>query len=500
MRDLTLYDLFHRNALLYGDRPALKHTEGQTTFRELAGRSDALASMLARQGLKKGDRLGILANNCEACFLVMGAAARMGAILVPLNWRLSIEELHHIITDAAPAWMFYDEAHADVIDRLAGLPGFPENKTPLATLPSVTTSSSVAGPGGADDFPVSGDDPYCLIYTAAVQGQARGAVLSHHNFIFSNIQTMATLGLTDQDRYLNMLPLFHITGLNLAFTVLHAGGLNIIMDRFDAQRATAWTEAERVTLIGSFPPILGKLTEALDAHPRDVSSLKHVVGLDHPEAIAAFEQRTGCRFWTLYGQTETSGFVTLAPASEKPGSAGRQGLLTKFRIVDEEGRELPAGEIGEIVVRGPLVFQGFWRQTAYNERIFRNGWHHTGDLGSLDAAGTLWFKGRKPEKELIKPGGENVYPAEVEAALMAHEAVAEVVVIGVPDPQFGEGVKAVCVRQPGKTVTARELAEFVASRIARYKKPRYVEFVDQFPRQPDGSIDRNQVKARYGRA
>jgi acyl-CoA synthetase (AMP-forming)/AMP-acid ligase II len=494
MHDLTLYDLFQRNASLHGDRPALEDTGGQVTYRELADRTAVLALALSRQGLAKGDRVGILANNSEGYFLVMGAAACLGAILVPLNWRLAVEELHHIITDAEPAWIFFDEAHARSIERLASLPCFPANQTALETLPAFMD----AAPAGGEKFHVAGDDPYCLIYTAAVEGRARGAVLSHHNFIYSNIQTMATLGLTDQDTYLNMLPLFHITGLNLALSVMHAGGLNVIMDRFDPELALEWTEKARVSLLGSFPPILSKLMEAHDQKPRDLSSLKHVLGLDHPDAIAAFEQRAGCRFWTLYGQTETSGFVTLSPVSENPGSAGRQGLLTKFRIVDEQDKDVPIGDTGEIIVRGPLVFLGFWRQTAYNERIFRNGWHHTGDLGSVDAKGALWFKGRKPEKELIKPGGENVYPAEVEAAVMAHDAIADVAVIGVPDPKFGEGVKAVCVLKIGQVLSAEDLAAFVAARIARYKKPRYVVFVDRLPKQADGATDRNQVKALYG--
>ncbi len=500
MHDLTLYDLFERNASLYGNQPALRYDEGQMTYRELAEQSRALARALTQQGLEKGDRVAILANNSEAYFLVMGAAACLGVILVPMNWRLSVEELHHIVTDAAPSVVFFDNAHANTITQLSELSGFPVHQTPLETLPALIDAAPGDKPDGIDAVPVTGDDPYCLIYTAAVEGYARGAVLSHHNFIYSNIQTMATLGLTSQDTYLNMLPLFHITGLNLALSILHVGGLNVIMDRFDPQRALEWTEEAQVSLLGSFPPILSKLIEAHDQNPRDISSLAHVLGLDHPDMVAAFEQRAGCQFWTLYGQTETSGFVTLSPVSENPGSAGRQGLLTKFRIVDEQDREVPTGDIGEIVVQGPLVFQGFWRQEAYNARIFRNGWHHTGDLGSLDANGALWFKGRKPEKELIKPGGENVYPAEVEAAIMAHEAVADVAVIGVPDPKFGEGVKAVCVLKTGQTLSPADLAEFVAARIARYKKPRYVAFVDQLPKQSDGATDRNQVKALYGKA
>jgi acyl-CoA synthetase (AMP-forming)/AMP-acid ligase II len=370
----------------------------------------------------------------------------------------------------------------------------------LETLSDLVNETAGDLPWNPDNHPVAGDDPYCLIYTAAVEGRSRGAVLSHHNFIYSNIQTIATLGLTAHDAYLNMLPLFHITGLNLALSIMHVGGRNVIMDRFDAKRAIEWIEKAQVTLLGSFPPILSNLTDALEQDPKDLSSLKHILGLDRPEAMAAFEQRTGSRFWTLYGQTETSGFVTLSPVAENPGSAGRQGLLTRYRIVDEQDNALLNGETGEIVVRGPLVFRGFWRQTTYNERIFRNGWHHTGDLGCVDAEGVLWFKGRKPEKELIKPGGENVYPAEVEAVILTHEAVAEVSVIGVPDPKFGEGIKAVCVPESGRTVSPEDLAEFVASRIARYKKPRYVVFVDQLPKKADGTTDREQVKALYGQA
>jgi acyl-CoA synthetase (AMP-forming)/AMP-acid ligase II len=500
MHDLTLYDLFHRNAMMHGNRPALRSDEGQMTYHELAVQTAILARLLARQGVAKGDRLALLANNSETYFFVMGAAACLGAILVPMNWRLSVEELHHILLDAAPVGIFFDAAHAETVEQLSGMPGFPTKRTQLESLPAIIEEADGAEMWDVADRPAAGDDPYCLIYTAAVEGRSRGAVLSHHNFIFSNIQTIATLGLTSQDAYLNMLPLFHITGLNLALSVMHAGGLNVIMDRFDPQRAIDWTENARITLLGSFPPILSKLTEALDQNPRDLSSLKHILGLDHPEAMAAFEQRTGCRFWTLYGQTETSGFVTLAPVAENPGSAGQQGLLTQYRIVDEQDREVASGETGEIVVRGPLVFRGFWRQEAYNARIFRNGWHHTGDLGCRDANGTLWFKGRKPEKELIKPGGENVYPAEVETVILTHEAVDEVAVIGVPDPKFGEGVKAVCVLHAGMTVSSEDLTEFVASRIARYKKPRYVVFVDALPKKTDGATDREQVKALYGKA
>jgi len=189
--------------------------------------------------------------------------------------------------------------------------------------------------------------------------------------------------------------------------------------------------------------------------------------------------------------------VTLSPASEKPGSAGRQGLLMKIRIVDQQDMDVSNGQTGEIIVQGPMIFQGFWKYEDENRYTFRKKWHHTGDIGCLDSDGYLWFKGRKPEKELIKPGGENVYPAEVENIILEHKSILEVSVIGVPDSKFGEGIKAVCVLQKGSKLTADELAEFVASRIARYKKPRYVDFVTKLPRKQDGSIDRDKVKELY---
>jgi acyl-CoA synthetase (AMP-forming)/AMP-acid ligase II len=494
MRNLSIQDIFSRNAALYADRPALIDAQATITFRELQAQAEGLAAGLHDKGVKRGDRVAVLAyNRCE-WFWLMGAAARLGAIVVPLNWRLASEELAFILTDAEPTLLVFDEAHASLAAELTT-----EARQAPASLPLEKLDTLVA-PRQLPPSQTEGDLPFVIIYTAAVDGTPRGAVLSHHNFVFSNLQTIATLLLDPKDVNLNLLPLFHITGLNLALAAMQAGGVNVIMPRFDAAQALDWTAKAGVTLMGSFPPILSKLLEEQQRRPRALASLKHVMGLDAPATIEAFEQATGATFWTLYGQTETSGFVTLAPLREKPGSAGRQGLLSRFRLVDEEDRDVPLGSKGEIVVQGPLVFQGFWGREEHNARLFRSGWHHTGDLGHLDPEGYLWFGGRKPEKELIKPGGENVYPAEVEAVIREHADVSEVTVIGVPDPQFGEGVKAVCVLQPGASLTGEALSEFVAARIARYKKPRYVEFVAELPHRADGSVDRAEVKRRYGQS
>jgi long-chain acyl-CoA synthetase len=192
--------------------------------------------------------------------------------------------------------------------------------------------------------------------------------------------------------------------------------------------------------------------------------------------------------------------VTVCAYTERPGSAGKEGPLAKIKLVDDHEREVPAGTPGEICVRGPLVFLGYWKLEADTRYTFREGWHHTGDIGRLDENGYLWYVKRKAEKELIKPGGENVYPAEVEKVILEHPEVAAVSVIGVRDKEWGEAIKAVCVRKPGSSLTQQGLIDFVASRIARYKKPKYVDFVPVLPKTQDGSVDREKVKAEHGKA
>jgi long-chain acyl-CoA synthetase len=229
----------------------------------------------------------------------------------------------------------------------------------------------------------------------------------------------------------------------------------------------------------------------------NLTSLKHVVGIEAPDTIKRFQETFHGQFWLAYGQTETMGLTCLFVDPEKAGSAGKPGLLTQIRIVDEYDREVESGKEGEILVRGPLVFQGYWKQEDLTRYTFREGWHHTGDIGRLDKEGSLWFFGRKVEKELIKPGGENVYPAEVEKAILEHPAVEKVVVFGVTDPKWGEAIKAVCQLKVGQSLESQELIDFVAHRIARYKKPHHVTFAEELPLCKDGTPDRAKVKDLY---
>lgn len=499
LRSFTIYNIFKRDGKLFKNQVALQADGQKITYGELFDQTNAVAGWLKSKGIKKGDRIGVLAKNHAHFFPLMGAAASSGAILVPINFRLSSDEVKYNLTNTEPVMIVVDPDYEKPIDELRpSCPFLKEFVTFGEGREGYTPFTSLLQSEPAEPSEVGGDDPYVIIHTAAVLGKPRGAVLSHHNLIALTMQNIAIMGLTRDDSYLNILPLFHIAGLFGALVIMHVGGRNVMMSKFDPKAAGRMIDQERITMIGDFPPILLQLLDEQAKGECTLSTLKHVFGIDLQETIKRYENLGHGQFWLVYGQTETMGLTSVCSNLEKAGCAGKPGPLADIKIVDEFDKEVETGKVGEIVVRGPLVFLGYWGEEELTRHTFREGWHHTGDAGRLDEEGYLWFAGRKAEKELIKPGGENVYPVEVEKAILEHPDVAEVSVIGVPDPKFGEGIKAVCVLKPGAKLSAQELIDFVGGRIARYKKPGYVEFVESLPKREDGSIDRPKVKELYG--
>ncbi|HBB17163.1 MAG TPA: AMP-dependent synthetase [Syntrophus sp. (in: bacteria)] len=499
LRSFTVYDIFKRNARVFKNRTAIQSDEGRITFGELYERVNAVAGWLVSAGIRPGDRIAVLTKNRPEFFILAGAIAAAGAIMVPINFRLSAEEIGYNLTNTEPVAIVVDPDYEKTISDLR--PACPSLRKRITFGPGgaeVEPFDSLLGGLPVNAVELSGDDPYIIMHTAAVQGKPRGAILSHHNLVSCSIQVIGALGLTHKDSYLNILPLFHIAGWMAALTVMHAGGRNLVVAKYDPKAAGKMIDREGVTFIGNFPPILTQLLDVQATGDCTLASLRNVIGVELPATVQRFEALGAGRFALAYGQTETIGLTCTCPNAERPGSAGRPGPLVDLMIADEHDREVAAGKPGEILVRGPLVFQGYWGEEELTNHTLREGWHHTGDVGRLDEEGFLWFVGRKAEKELIKPGGENVYPAEVEKVVLEHPAVLEVSVIGVPDPKFGEGIKAVCVLKPEVQLSVQELIDFVAGRIARYKKPNDVQFVDSLPRKEDGSIDRAKVKELHG--
>lgn len=501
LRAFTLHDQIERNAWLHGDRAAFVADDSTVTHAQYAARSAQLAAGLAGLGVQVGDRVAILAPNSQAYVDLFGAAARLGAIVVPVNWRLSAEEVNYVLRDTAPRVliaapemhaMVPEAARANMLAYTSGA-GAETSWRPLASL---YLDAEAPPPAAIDD-----EAGLVIIHTAAVGGRPRGALLSHRGLLAAAARSHEAWGLTAADVQLGVLPLFHLAGIGITLALQVAGGCTVVLPRFDAKLLTSLIDEHGGSVMGSFPPMLGSLLDAAAQTGSQLSSLRVVTGIDTPETLTRFSAACPhANFWVAYGQTETSGSVSLARFSERPGSAGRPVAHHVVAIVDEEDRPVASGVAGEIVVRGPMVFLGYWGCDEDNAFTFRDGWHHTGDLGRFDEDGYLWYVGRSPAKELIKPGGENVYPAEVERALMEHPAVADALVFGVPDAQWGEAVKAVCVVKLGQTVAPEALIEFVGQRIARYKKPKHVVFTAALPRTQGGIVDRAAVKAAHGAA
>ncbi|HET7088783.1 MAG TPA: AMP-binding protein [Anaerolineae bacterium] len=504
LRGFTVYDLLQHNALASGDAPAAISAGRTVSHREFLNRVDRLAAGLTARGVAKGDRVCILAQNSIEYLELYGACAKTGAVAYPINWRLSASEVQAVVALADPQMIVVGANHMAQVEGIdltglrAGAIIGEEGGSMTGAAGYVPLAEFYQSPAGSP-AEVNSNDPFVILSTAAVAGVPRGAVLTHANMILGGYQLITALGLTARDRHLAALPFFHVTGLGLSLCMAQVGGANVVMESFDPALAAQWIDEHEATLIAVFPPVLSMLLEARDKVGARWQTLKHVVGLDAPDVIQRLLAETGAKFWTGFGQSETAGLLTLTRVDEKPGSAGKPLPLARVRLVNEAGDDVPVGEPGEIAAQGPLVFAGYWRDPDATDYTFRRGWHHTGDIGRFDAENYLYYVGRKPEKDLIKSGGENVYPAEVERVIQELPEVAAVCVIGVPHPKWGEAVKAVVELKPGQALTAEQVSAAVADRIAAYKKPQSVNFVEKMPRQPDGEIDRTAVKAAHGR-
>jgi long-chain acyl-CoA synthetase len=495
----NLYKLFYHRAAEMGEQPAFFSPEGEVSYKEFLSKVDAVAAGLRAQGVVKGDRVATIGLNSVMHFASLVACAKLGAIAFPANWRLTASELQRSL---------------ELIDPLALIiePQF----TPLlegADLGSIRVKIAwgeepLEGFLPFNDFLVESveqpeevkeEDPAVIIGTAAVAGAARGAVLTHGNLLAISRMFTQVFGLSETDRFLAVLPFFHIAGYELMVVMAMAKGASVILPAFDADAGVLMMEKHQVSLIATFPPMLEMLMTSREKNKATWESLKVCFGiLNPPEVIQQYLALQAGEYWTGYGQTETTGISSLINVMEKPGSAGKVVSGLEMRIVNDLDEDVPIGQPGEIAVRGDLVFAGYWRDDEATAYAARNGWHHTGDLGKLDEQGYLYYVGRKPEKELIKSGGENIYPAEVELAIQKLPEVAKVCVLGMPDEKWGETVKAVVELVPGENLDAEALLTGLSEHLASYKKPRLIEFVEKVPILENGDIDREAVKETYG--
>jgi long-chain acyl-CoA synthetase len=488
----TLGDVVRENARSLPRIEALVCGTTRLTFRQLDDRVNRTAALLTDAGVEQGDRVAWLGYGCHRAVEVFLACAKLGAVAAPVNWRLSTVELLWVLGQVAPRVLVVSSA-----PQLAAAVAAARDGTPDAVVLDADDERLVAAAVPVDpETAVDDESPVLELFTAAFAGHPRGVLLSHRGIVLQNLVLAAMREVDGHGEvYLASGPMFHIGVLLKLFALLHLGGRTVIIPRVDAEAVCRAVEAERCTSAFLFGPTIGEIVAHNATGRFDLSSLRSVPGQPPEPGRDAWYAMTSCTppadgGVTGYGQTETLGMVTFA-GRPPPGIGvfGRASPMVAIRIVDEDANEVPDGDVGEIVVRGPQVMLGY-----HDEDPAADSWHHTNDLGRREIDGTISFLG--PKLDLIKTGMENVYPAEVENILRQYPAVADACVIGIPDPVWGQSVRAVVQSVPDGVLVAADLIEFVRERIASYKKPRSVVIVDALPRSGSG-VDRMEVKRRW---
>ncbi len=477
-------------AALSPDLLALAAGDQRLTFGELDRRATGATRRLAALGVSEGDRVAVFFRGALPMAAFVHAVARLGAVLVPLNVRLAPAELAWQVADVRARLLVYDTVDLPLSRvREKGVGG--EGIAALHIDTFYQQSESAIAPPGRIDLAAA----HTIIYTSGTTGRPKGALLTYGNHWWSAVGSMLNLGLHESDRWLAPLPLFHVGGLSILMKSVIYGIPAVVHERFDPEGANRAIDEDGVTIVSVVAVQLRRMLDARGEKPYP-PTLRHVLLGGGPAPLSLLEEcaRRGVPVVQTYGLTETaSQAATLAPADalRKAGSAGKPLLPTEIRI-EREGRAVASGEVGEIVVRGPTVTPGYADRPAETAPALRDGWLRTGDLGYLDDEGYLYVLDRRDD--LIVSGGENVYPAEIEAALLAHPAVAEAGVVGADDPAWGQVPVAYVVPRPGLTVSPDELIAFCRARLARYKVPARVTLVDALPRNASGKLLRRELR------
>jgi len=509
-------DIIPRNAYLRAADTAVVFDGGSCSYGDYAERVYRLGNALIRLGLQRQDRISILSQNCIECLEVFGAGEVTGIIVHPVNFRLTAPEVEYVLGDAAPSVVFFEAQYADLIASIrASLPGIRHFvEIGGAAAPAWSTAYEALVATGAPKRPAmrpQDDDTAFLFYSSGSTGKPKGVMLGQSAQWHTGLAVGYEVGITPRDRGLVVMPLFHI-GARFYQLAHHMAGATVHLPRrFDAAAAVATIERERITTVHLAPTMIQAVLDLPDLDRRDISSLR-TLSYGASAMPVAILRRALDRFGPIliqrYGSTESAAVSYLDKQHHKPdgtpaevarlASAGQPGVMAELRVVRADGTDCDVGEAGVVMVRNPkLVMQGYWRNPDATRAVLRDGWYDMGDVGYIDAEGFLFIVDRKTE--MIISGGENIYPREVEEAILHHPAVADTAVIGIPDERWGESVLAFVVLRDGASAGEGDIIEFCRAHIASYKKPRRIEFRDRLPRASTGKIDKLALREPYWR-
>ena len=520
---MNISELLAISDAIVPDREAMLFEGRRLTFARLQERVRRLANALAGLGVGPGDRIAVMQVNSSEHVEVVFAAAALGAVYVPVNFRAQADEVAQMLGDAEPTALLAGARYIDLLQplkpSLACVRHYVALEEPAAGW--LSYDELLAGGSAEERAPTAGDEELAaILYTSGTTGAAKGVMLSHGSFSSYLLSNVEPADPEVQEKNLLTVPLHHVAGLQAVLAAVYGGRTLVVQRQFEPREWMELVQKERVDRAMMVPTMLKQLMEHPEFHRFDLSSLKVITyGADAmPLGVVrrAIRDFPDCRFINAFGQTETASTITMltpedhvipngTPPEEVEArlrrltSIGRPLPDVEVSIVDEEGQEVPAGQVGEIVARGQRLMQGYWRAEAATMEVLRDDWLHTGDLGYQDAQGYIFLAGRA--RDFIKRGGEMVSPEEVEGVLMLHPAVDSAAVIGVPDPEWGERVRALVVLHPGVATPApEELMEHCRERLAGYKRPESVLFLTELPRNQMGKVLKRVLREEYGGA
>jgi len=506
---LTLSDLLERDAKLYPEKIAIVYKDMKLSYGQLQKRVNTLAHAFLRMGLKKGDRIAFLLENCPEFVEISLATAKIGAVAVPLNFRLSPKELSYIINNSGASLLILEDKYKETIGmiqpELDGIERFicvgKGERGRINYEQLMMDSQEFRG-----EIRTHEDEIAFLLYTGGTTGKPKGVMVSHRNLISLAITMAIESQLYAEDVGLVITPLFHAASAWTMLVTLFLGSTLVISRGFSSAEATLeMIQNERVTFSMMMPIILNELVKIEDFSRYDLSRFRRILTGGAPtnaKVMKELMERMDCGIWTGGGQTEGGILSSIRLEEylsqenlEKLASAGRDAVGMRIRVVNDKDEDVAPGQVGELIGKGPSVMQGYWKMPKETDEALRNGWLHTGDLVKIDEEGYIYYMDRK--KDMIISGGENIYSKEVEDAIITHPAVAEVAIIGVPDEKWGESVKALVVLKEGYEASEEEIIEHCKKSIASYKKPKSVEFVDSLPKSGVGKVQKNILRERY---
>ncbi|MCB0845088.1 MAG: AMP-binding protein [Bacteroidetes bacterium] len=493
-------DWASRWALYQPEKMAVKEHETQRslTYGDLNEQGNALAFHFQYTWkLEKGSRVAIISEFCLEYIVLFIAAQKTGVILVPLNYRLTSQELNYMLNDADPTVIIFQEKFASLIQQSQHFSQIPQNIT-IESIPDVWEETQENHEELFEKVALEEKDPIFILYTSGTTGSPKGALYTHGMLFWNSINTSMSLLINSESRTVNCMPPFHTGGWNVLLTpLLHHGGYTCLLKKFDSEEVLELLEAEKPTLFMGVPTMLNMISKEHAFLHADFSSLYYIIVGGEPMPIPLIElwHQKGIAIRQGYGMTEVGPNLTSLhqkDAIRKKGSIGFPNFYLQTKIVNENGKEAETGEAGELLLKGPMVTPGYWKNPKETEAAFSDGWFHTGDQVRKDEEGYYYIVDRI--KNMYISGGENVYPAEVEKVILSHPEIREVVVIGVPDPKWGESGRAYIVKKEGE-LNASTVIDFCKKRLAKYKVPKEVIFIDELPQNGTGKIDRKGLKA-----